>query len=94
MRILSPEGEIGTPPATLAAAPGVLAGKRVAVLENGKPNAALLMTRVAERLVERAGVELVLVTDKGRGNAATPADEEVIERLAEEADLVLTGSAD
>ena len=94
MRIYSPEGEVGTPPISLAPAPPVLAGQRVAVLENGKPNAKLLMTRVAERLSERAGVEVAFVTDKGSGNAATPADQEVIEKLAAEADLVLTGSAD
>ena len=32
-----------------------LAGLRIAVLDNGKPNAAFVMTRLAESLAARAG---------------------------------------
>jgi hypothetical protein len=69
----------------------VLAGARIGVLDNMKPNSGLLMTYVAARLVERAGGSPPLVVSK---NAALPAPDEVMARLVKEADLVLTGSAD
>jgi len=65
------------------------------VLDNAKPHARLEMVRAASRLAERTGARLTLVTDKGPGhNAATPCSDEVLDRLATEVDLVLTGSAD
>jgi hypothetical protein len=70
----------------------VLAGTRIAVLDNGKPNARLLMERVAVRLAERSGATVSLVIPKG--TAATPAEPEVFAALQAQADLVLTGSAD
>ena len=65
------------------------------MLDNGKPNARLLMERLGEQLAERTGAQLTLVTDKGPGhNAATPCSGPVLDRIVEEVDLVLTGSAD
>ncbi len=92
IRILSPEGNVGTGVVGLAPAPDVLAGRRIAVLDNGKPGAAWLMTRVAEQLVARAGVDFVGVHRKR--TAATPCEDELIDEIAREADLVLTGTAD
>ena len=62
------------------------------MLDNGKPGAALVMTCMAERLVERAGVDFVGVHRKR--TAATPCADELISEIAEGADLVLTGTAD
>jgi hypothetical protein len=92
IRILSPEGSVGVATTELAVSPDVLAGRRLAVLDNGKPGAARLMTRAAEQLVQRAGVELVGVYRKR--TAATPCEGSLIDALAHEADLVLTGTAD
>ncbi len=92
MKILSPEGSVGERGVALAPSPALLAGRRLAVLDNGKPGAALVMTRIAERLAARVGVEFVGVHRKG--TAATPCDEALIGALAEGADLVLTGTAD
>ena len=92
MQILSPEGTMGTAPAALAPSPPVLTGLRVAVLDNGKPNARLLLERLAGRLAERAGAAVTLVV--GKGTAATPAEPEILDQLREHADLVVTGSAD
>jgi hypothetical protein len=39
IRIHSPEGAIGRPGVAPAQAPAVLAGRRLAVLDNGKPGA-------------------------------------------------------
>lgn len=68
---------------------------RIGVLDNGKPNARAVMVHLAEALAARTGARLALVTDKGPGaNAATPCRDEVIERLRQDVDLVLVGSAD
>ena len=92
IRIYSPEGATGRPPRALAASPAVLSGRRLAILDNGKPNAAVVMQRLADKLVERAGVEFVGVFAKG--SAATPCEPELLAEIQARADLVLTGSAD
>jgi hypothetical protein len=95
VQIYAPDGAIGRPTTARAASPPVLAGLRIGVLDNAKPNALLLMERVAVRLGERTGATVGLVTDKGPGhNAATPVRDDVLARLVEEVDLVITGSAD
>ncbi|MEX0664683.1 MAG: hypothetical protein WD598_07915 [Acidimicrobiia bacterium] len=93
--VYAPDGAVGPAPVSLATSPNVLTGIRIGVLDNGKPNAGLLLTRVGEQLAARTGATLSLVTDKGPGgNAATPCTEAVMERLAAECDVALTGSAD
>lgn len=94
-QIYAPDGATGRPVSTLAPSPAVLTGLRIGVLDNGKPHARLLMTRMAQRLAQRTGATVSVVTDKGPGhNAATPCSEPVLARLVEEVDLVITGSAD
>ncbi len=92
MRILSPEGSVGVRGVALATSPAVLAGRRLAVLDNGKPGAGAVLASVAERLARRAGVEFVGAYRKR--TAATPCEETLIEEIAAGADLVLTGTAD
>jgi hypothetical protein len=95
IRIFAPDGEVGPEPVRLAPAPTSLAGLRIGVLDNAKPNAGLLMGRAAQQIAARTGATVSLVTEKGPGaNAATPCTAEVLGRLANEVDLVLTGSAD
>jgi hypothetical protein len=95
MQIYAPDGAIGRPTFALAPSPTVLTGLRVGVLDNGKPNARLIMARMAEQLAGRTGATVTLVTDKGPGhNAATPCSDDVFEQLVKEVDLVITGSAD
>ena len=91
MKIHTPVGVIGPAPVALASSPTVLAGRRIGILDNTKPNAGVLLGRLAARLVERTGAEVSRVETK---NAALAAPDDVIERLTEEVDLVLTGSAD
>ncbi len=91
VRLVSPEGRVHEPRAPLAPPVTDLAGLRIAVLDNGKPNAARLMTEIARRIAARTDAELALVVAKG--TAATPAEPEILQQLAA-ADLVLTGSAD
>lgn len=90
MRIYAPEGAVGPSAARLAPSEPVLAGKRIGILDNSKPNAGLLLGRVAERLAARTGARLEVVERK---NAALPASDDLLARLAE-AEVVLTGSAD
>ena len=70
----------------LAPSPASLAGLRIAVLDNGKPNAALVMTRAAETLAARTGARLALVTKKGpqgrSANAAIPCAPDIFETVA------------
>ena len=95
MEIYAPDGAIGRPVFSLAPSPAVLTGLRVGVLDNGKPNARLIMARMAEQLAARTGATVTLVTDKGLGhNAATPCSDDVFALLTKEVDLVITGSAD
>ena len=92
VRILSPEGAVGAETTPLARGLDGLAGRRVAVLDNGKPGAALLMGRIAEQLGSRTGA--ALAGSHRKRTAATPCEDELLDRIATEADWVLTGTAD
>lgn len=93
-----PDSAPGQAPVGLAPSPASLAGLRVAVLDNGKPNAVEVMTRAAETLAARTGATVSLVTKKGpqglSANAAIPVAPDIFERLLAESDVVITGSAD
>jgi hypothetical protein len=90
--IASPEGAVVRRRRRLASPPAALAGNRVAVLVNGKPNAGLLLSTVAEDLAKRTGMRLGPAVSKR--SAAEPADAEVLDNLRRSAEVVLTGSGD
>jgi hypothetical protein len=90
--VASPEGAVVRRRGRLATAPRALAGKRVAVLVNGKPNAGLLLSSVAENLASTTDMRLGPVL--GKRSAAEPADAEVLDNLRRSAEVVLTGSGD
>jgi len=95
MKIYAPTGAVGGWSTSPAPSIPVLAGRRIGVLDNGKPNARLLLTRAAEQVAARTGARVTVVTGKGPDhNAATPASDDVIDALARDVDVVLTGSAD
>lgn len=93
-----PDSAPGPETVVLAPSPASLTGLRIAVLDNGKANADVVMTRAAESLAARTGATVSLVTKKGpRGesaNAAIPCAPDVFDRLLAEADVVITGAAD
>ena len=91
-RLFSPEGPPGLEPLAVAPLPASLRGARIAVLDNRKPGARLLMQTMAERLASRTGARVSLLTEKG--NAAVQAPGELLDRVRGEADVVLTGSGD
>ena len=98
VRIYAPDGIPGPEVAQLAPSPPSLAGLRIAVLDNGKPNAVEVMARLAETLAARTGAEVTLVTKKGpaglSANAAIVCAPDIFDRLVDEADIVVTGAAD
>lgn len=93
-----PDSAPGPEMSTLAPSPASLAGKRIAVLDNGKPNAGVVMERAAATLAARTGAAVTLVTKKGpqglSANAAIPMAPDIFDRLLAEADVVITGAAD
>ena len=91
VRMLSPEGRIASGPAAPAGPVTSLAGQPLAVLDNGKPNARLLLTTIAERLAVRTDAVVSLVAAKA--TAAEPAEPDILRQLAA-ARVVVTGSAD
>jgi hypothetical protein len=96
--IYAPDSEARPECNELAASHRSLAGLRIAVLDNGKPNAATVMTRAAETLAARTGATVALVVKKGPGgrsaNAAIPCADDIFRRVLDAADVVVTGAAD
>jgi hypothetical protein len=91
MEILRPPGAAAEVSVrTLAARPRTLRDRRVAVLDNAKPNADALLNSLADGLVRQAGVASVRRWRKP--SASRPADN--LEEIAAAADVVVTGSAD
>lgn len=71
---------------------GGLAGRVVGFIDNAKPNFNHLVDDLAELLVSRHGVRRVI---KRRKKAASvPAPEAMLREIADECDLVITGSGD
>jgi hypothetical protein len=89
MEVLSPLGVAPTATKPLARRRPSLAGCRVGVLDNSKPNADVLLGRVAERLV---GAGAAGVWRWRKPGAARPAAD--LDEIAAAVDVVLTGSAD
>jgi hypothetical protein len=67
-----------------------LAGLTIGVLDNSKPNAGVLLHRVAELLAQKTGAAGVRGWSKP--SAARPA--EILDDISRHAHVVLTGSAD
>jgi hypothetical protein len=69
-----------------------LEGKVVGFIDNAKPNFNHLVDAMAEQLVAEHGVARVV---KQRKRAASiPAERKVLDEIAAECDLVITGSGD
>jgi len=84
----APEAEAFSP----APRPGGLAGRRVALLDNGKANSAALLGLIGERLTAAAGVSVVRLVRKP--SAYKPAAEALLDEAAAGADVVVAGIGD
>ncbi len=71
---------------------GSLQGRRLAILDNSKPNFQQLATLIARKLQAQHSMQGVGYFRKE--NPAVGAGTELLDRIAQSADLVLTGSAD
>ncbi len=92
MRIVDPIGSSAVSARSLAARPRSLEGVTIALLDNSKPNAAVLLERVGALLAARGGASAVRAWSKpGASTGAAPA---VIEEIAAAARVALTASAD
>ena len=67
-------------------------GLRIAVLDNGKAGADHLLGRMGAELAKKTGGTYAGCFRKK--TAATPCETELLDRLAQEVEVVLTGTAD
>ena len=91
IRVYDPTAQSSVRGATLATRLPDLRGRVVGVLDNGKANAGVLMTAIAEELKTLHGVRDIVVRTKP---VAGPASPETVRVLKELTDFVLIGSAD
>lgn len=92
IEVLEPQGQIQKlAPLQMNAVPP-LAGKRIGILDNVKPNFRLLATLSAEKLRAEFGAAGIEYFSKD--NAAVGATAETLDKIAHSTDIVLTGSAD
>jgi hypothetical protein len=69
-----------------------LSGKVVGFIDNAKPNFNHLVDDLADLLVSNYGVKRVI--KRRKSSASIPAPDEFVRELADECDLVITGSGD
>jgi hypothetical protein len=92
IEVLDPAGQVQKR-AALQCNPAVpLEGRRLAILDNAKPNFQRLATLVAGKLRDDCSLESIAYFRKE--NPAVGASPELLDQIAQSASLVLTGSAD
>jgi len=92
MQVYDPTAPTATLPLNLRRPLGDLSGKVVGFIDNAKPNFHHLVDDLAELLAARYGVKTVV--KRAKRGASMPATAQVIDELAQECDLVVTGSGD
>jgi hypothetical protein len=92
IEVLDPAGQIQKRVARACNPVMPLEGRRLAILDNTKPNFERLATLVAQKLREDCSLKSISYFRKE--NAAVGATPELLDEIARSADLVLTGSAD
>ena len=92
IEVIEPAGQVHKlAPLQLSAMPSI-EGRRLAILGNRKPNFDRLATLVAGKLYD--DFALKSIEHFSKENAAVGATSELLDRIAQSADLVLTGAAD
>ena len=92
IEILEPAGRIQKLAALQITPITSLKGRRLAIVDNAKPNFQRLATLVAEKLREEYG--LGDIRHFRKENPAVGAGAELLDEIARSADIALTGSAD
>jgi hypothetical protein len=92
-KLLDPTGEDEVAAnTTLAPRPRSLRGLTIALLENGKPNAAVLLKAVARELERVHGLQASILYTKSY--FGTPAEESLIQRILHNCDFAVAGIGD
>jgi hypothetical protein len=92
-RVLDPTGDDErTTDVTLAPRLRSVRGLTVGLLENGKPNAALLLTEVARQLQQRHDIRTWVTYTKGY--FGTPVEQSQIQQILENCDFAVAGLGD
>ena len=65
---------------------------RIVGLDNRKPGAALLIESAAKRIAQITGA--TWVGNRSKGTAATPVEDDLLAEIVNDADYVITGTAD
>lgn len=92
IEVLDPAGGIQKLAPLQCTALASLQGLRLAILDNSKPNFQRLATLIAQKLQAEHSMQGIGYFRKE--NPAVGAGTELLDRIAQSADLVLTGSAD
>ncbi|MBI2862570.1 MAG: hypothetical protein HYX89_07105 [Chloroflexi bacterium] len=92
IHILDPTGKPRAQTLPLAPRVADLDGKRIGFLDNAKPNADVLLSRLEALLVKR--FQLTKVTRARKRHPAVPAEPEMARQLAENCDVVVTALGD
>jgi hypothetical protein len=92
-RLLDPtgDGEAGGD-TTLAPRPRTLRGLTAGLLDNGKPNASLLLSEVGEVLKREHGLRTAVMYTKGY--FGTPVEESQIQQILRNCDFAVAGIGD
>lgn len=92
-KLLDPTGhDTGTADTTLAPRPTTLRGLTIGLLDNTKPNAAVLLQQIADHLRQRHGAGPARTYAKGY--FGTPMTDDTLKQLTDECDLVITAVGD
>lgn len=92
VEVISPAGPVQKIPPVVANPIPSIGGRRVGVLDNGKPGARRLAELVLDRLARDHSLHSVAFFRKE--NPAVGAQAALLDEIARSADLVLTGTAD
>jgi hypothetical protein len=91
--LLDPTGDSGrSTNTTLAARPQTLKGLVVGLLDNSKPNGAVILRAVGRELQEKYGVREIRVFQKGY--FGTPVEESVVQQMLHNCDFAVAAIGD
>jgi hypothetical protein len=91
--LLDPTGDSGrSTNTTLAARPQSLKGLVVGLLDNSKPNGAVILRAVGRELQEKYGVREIRVFQKGY--FGTPVEESVVQQMLHNCDFAVAAIGD
>ena len=92
-QLLDPTGDSGRATnTTLAPRPQSLKGLTVGLLDNTKPNGAVILRAVGRELQERYGVKEIRMFQKGY--FGTPVEESVVQQMLHNCDFAVAGIGD